>query len=109
MPLYEFTCQKCHIEYDDLCAFDASGKYPDVKCPKCGSVKKTKLLSVANFTFAQPEGTDRYNNHHDYRWKHKQPQVRKERAMAEAASKMGHTPYNPIDDVSGGEFFGEVE
>jgi putative FmdB family regulatory protein len=114
MPIYEFECKnkKCQKEYAEqipMSEYDETGKFPNVKCPHCGSVRKRKLLSVANFQFAQPEGTDRYNNSHDYRFNHKQPSIRAERELAEKASRMGANPYNPIDDVGGGEYFGEVQ
>lgn len=97
MPLYEFQCKKCNHKYDEIVPYDESDKYPDVKCPECGSAKKDKLLSCCNFKFAQPEGTDRWNNSQDYRWKaHYLPKALKEREQAEALSHMG----NPYTDNS---------
>lgn len=93
MPTYVFVCGKCDKQYETLLAFDPTGKYSKAKCPNCNSKKKKQQLTAANFMFAQPEGTDRHNNHHDYRFKHNIPKVQKEREMAQALSHMGANPY----------------
>jgi len=41
MPLYEYLCQDCSSEQELLVG---SGETPN--CPKCGSQRLTKLLSV---------------------------------------------------------------
>lgn len=41
MPLYEFACQDCYSEAELLVQ---GSQQPE--CPKCGSTKMTKLLSV---------------------------------------------------------------
>lgn len=100
MPLYEFECKNCKSHFDALASFDQTGKYKDVVCPECGSKKKEKRMSAPNFAFANPEGTDRWNNGstgHDYRFKHNIPKVKEERAMAEALSHMGTDPYGGAD------------
>jgi putative FmdB family regulatory protein len=102
MPFYEFQCQKCNHKYDELCSYDETGKYPDVKCPECGSKKKDKLISNCSFQFAQPEGTDRWNSDstgHDYRFKHNFPKVMKEREKAQQASHMGANPYGDTSEA----------
>ena len=69
-------------------------------------------MSSTSFNFTNPEGTSRWNSEpsgHDYRFKHNQPKVAKERANAEAASHMGSQPYRKIDDISSGKNFGEVK
>jgi putative FmdB family regulatory protein len=112
MPRYDFECRKCGKVYEELAPYDKTNKYPSVECPSCGSKSKKKLISICSFTFANPEGTDRYNNSHDYRYKHKinkEGGVRDERAAAEAASHVGPNPYNNIDDISHGKHFGEVK
>lgn len=114
MPMYKFQCKnkKCGHIYSDLVNMDHTGKYSGVKCPKCNSKKKAMMVSVGNFIFAEPEGTSRYISEatgHDYRYKHKQKSVRKEREEATKRSHMGDNPYNPIDDVSSGKYFGEVK
>ncbi len=114
MPFYNFQCKnkKCGEVYDDLVPYDATGKYPDVRCPYCNSKKKDQCISVCNFQFAQPEGTDRWTSEakgHDYRFKHNLPKVLEERKQAEIKSKKGATPYRPIDDISSGRHFGPVE
>ncbi len=41
MPLYEYKCDKCHEQAELLVRGSETPK-----CPACGSVKLTKLLSV---------------------------------------------------------------
>lgn len=110
MPIYSFRCYECNAEYEELVSYDETDEYADISCPECESVKKEKLVTTQfAFSFANPVGTDRYNNSHDYRYKHKAPQIATERDAAEKASHMGAQPYNPIDDVSSGKHFGEVQ
>jgi len=102
MPTYLFQCKKCKNEYYDLVNYDATGKYPKVKCPKCKSKSKEQLITTCAFQFAQPEGTDKWNSDskgHDYRFKHNVPKVQDERKMAEAMSHMGANPYNQLNDI----------
>jgi len=104
MPMYEFECKKCETVYSKIISFsnlDDKKAMRKVKCPKCKSSSKTKLISMPNFSFAQPEGTDRYNNSHDYRFYHSHEKpggVREQRKTAEALSHMGSNPYG---DTSG--------
>lgn len=110
MPTFSFSCKKCNAGYNDLVPFDPTGKYKDVSCPHCGSRSKTKLMTTCSFAFAQPEGTDKWNSEsvgHDYRFKHKLPQVIEERKNAELAHR-GADPYNHIDDLGDDGNFGEV-
>lgn len=96
MPLYEFECLNCKLQYDEIAPYDETGMYAQIHCPKCQSKEKTKLMSQTNFKFANPEGTDRWNNSstgHDYRFKHNVPKVQAERQRAEALSHMGSDPY----------------
>jgi putative FmdB family regulatory protein len=111
MPVYEFKCLKCENSYEELTPYDETGKYKKIKCSECGSRRKERLMSSTAFTFTNPEGTGRWNSEtsgHDYRFKHNQPKMAKDRAEAERLSHMGSQPYNPIDDISSGEHFGEV-
>lgn len=110
MPTFSFSCKKCNVRYNDLVPFDPTGKYKDVSCPHCGSRSKTKLMTTCSFAFAQPEGTDKWNSEsagHDYRFKHKLPQVIEDRKNAELAHR-GADPYNHIDDLGDDANFGEV-
>lgn len=96
MPLYDFVCLKCENGFESLSQYDETGEYPGVVCPQCGSTTKKKVPSKFAFSFANPEGTDRWNSDsygHDYRFKSKIPQVQAERQLAEAASHMGAQPY----------------
>lgn len=104
---YDFECKKCQTQYEEYAEFDPDGKYKGVKCPSCGSSRKTKLMSCCKFNFTNPVGTDRWNSErfgHDYRFKHNIPKVQKERAMAEAMSHMGGNPYGDVgmDDLDEG-------
>lgn len=99
--MYDFECKKCNAQYEELVDYDEKGKYPGVKCPACGSKRKTKLISSCAFSFTNPVGTDRWNSAdtgHDYRFKHNIPRVKKEREMAERLSHMGGNPYGNVDD-----------
>jgi len=112
MPLYSFKCKKCDHEWDEVTSYDEMGKYSDIRCPECKSKSKDKLISMANFKFSQPVGTDRFNNSHDYRhnWNmDRQGGTRDQRKEAQEKSHMGAEPYNSIDDISSGEHFGEVK
>jgi putative FmdB family regulatory protein len=42
MPLYEYTCRKCHSDFELLIRSDETPE-----CPGCGSRKLEKHLSVA--------------------------------------------------------------
>lgn len=112
MPIYEFSCNKCKHEFAELLSYDESGKYPSIVCPKCDSKKKTKLISrVAEAVFLQPEGTSKWNKSHDLRYWKKMEGVREERELAEKNSHMGFGDqiYNPIDDISEGDNFGDIK
>ena len=113
MPLYDFCCVKCKREYDEIAPFDETGKYPSVVCPHCGSKKKKRLIGAPSFKFANPIGTDRWvsdDTGHDYRhnW-NMENRVKPQRELAEKASHMGASPYNSIDDISSGKYFGEIK
>jgi putative FmdB family regulatory protein len=43
MPIYEFHCEKCETDNEILVR---SSNWKGAKCPKCGSAKLTKKLSV---------------------------------------------------------------
>ena len=44
MPIYEYTCQSCQTRFDQLVR-SMSNTDPQ-KCPKCGSAKTVRALSV---------------------------------------------------------------
>lgn len=113
MPYYEVTCDKCNHEYDvsSLMA-ECEENIKKAKCPECKSKSKTRVISGVSFAFSNPVGTDRFSNSHDYRhnWNmDRKDGVRDQRKNAEEKSNVGANPYNPIDDVSSGENFGEVK
>ncbi len=99
MPMYEFACKGCKKKYSDLTKWDETEVYADVVCPHCGSDKKERLMSACA---AIPN-----RDSHDYRFYKKIEGDRGIRQQAEAAQ--GPAPYNPIDDISVGDHFGEVE
>lgn len=122
MPFYELECKKCGHDYDIMSTMSAREEnIKKAKCPDCGSKSKISLVSATNFAFSNPEGTDKFNNSHDYRFKHKMEKpggVKEQRKMAEAVSKMGTDPYGDadikkfgqkIDDITSGDNFGEVK
>lgn len=112
MPTYDFLCGKCDQVYEEITPYDPKEKYSKVVCPHCGSKKKKKLPSTCNFMFSNPEGTDRWNSDstgHDYRWKHKQKDVRAEREAAQQGSHMGDSPYSQINDLERNDVWGEVK
>jgi putative FmdB family regulatory protein len=103
MPVYEFECKKCKAEYSELSPYDPSGKYPDVECPKCGSKKKEKLVSLPATVYSQ--GVNETFTHKAGRLMER---AKGERRAAEAASHMGGDPYNDptvgpvVDDFANG-------
>lgn len=52
MPIYEFHCKKCEADSEILVA---STNWKGTKCPKCGSEKLLKKLSV--FSASVPAGS----------------------------------------------------
>lgn len=44
MPMYEYTCEKCHKSFDHLARSMNSDE--KVKCPQCGSTQTARALSV---------------------------------------------------------------
>lgn len=108
MPTYEFLCGKCNKTYSSLESFDPTGKYKDVRCTHCDSKKKKMKPTAANIKFGNPKDTSKFDNF-SYRAGYNLEMAQNERRAAEDQSHMGSAPYNSIDDVSGGDFFGEVE
>jgi len=48
MPLYDYQCEKCGVNFEHEHAMSFTGK---VKCPACGSVRTTKVFSPAGVHF----------------------------------------------------------
>lgn len=44
MPLFEFRCKQCDMEFEELCL--SNRDVEQVSCPECQSGDVTKLLSV---------------------------------------------------------------
>lgn len=116
MAFYDMKCLKCECIYE--VSSTISGKEENVKkakCPECKSKRKEELIGVPGYKFNQVIGTDRYMSDgtgHDYRhnWNmDRKGGVRDQRKYAEANSHVGPKPYNDIDDISSGKYFGEVK
>ena len=45
MPIYEYTCSSCKEKFEQLVRSMKAGDEPQ-KCPKCGSEKTARSLSV---------------------------------------------------------------
>ncbi len=46
MPLYEFHCAKCDVEFEELVMSTRPEALTEVSCPVCGSHKVNKKLST---------------------------------------------------------------
>ncbi len=108
MPIYVFECLDCQHDYEEYTSRDDTGVYEKVSCPICHSVQKKKMPARFAFNFGNVVGTSKMDNF-GYRAGHNMENAKNERRVAEAASHMGSAPYNPINDVDSGEYFGEVE
>lgn len=77
-------------------------------CPSRQPPKPT--TPVAGIIFRDPRGTSKFEDF-SYRAGYFMEKAQLERQAAESQSHMGGTKqiYNDIDDVSSGEFFGEVQ
>jgi putative FmdB family regulatory protein len=45
MPIYEYTCRQCNEKFEHLARTMSAGD-ENCKCPKCGSAKTARELSV---------------------------------------------------------------
>jgi putative FmdB family regulatory protein len=114
VPTYEYECEnkKCGKLYEVFMAMSADRT--GVKCPHCGSKKKKQQITGCAFSFKNPVGTDRYENDHDYRFRHKLPDAAalREKAKNKASGESGYVgrnPYKKFDDVNRPGAFGEVK
>lgn len=44
MPIYEYKCEKCGHKFELLRSVNSDDS--DLKCPKCGALKPSKLFSA---------------------------------------------------------------
>jgi putative FmdB family regulatory protein len=44
VPIYEYQCKECKHKFDALQKVGEDGS--DLKCPRCGAINLTKVLSV---------------------------------------------------------------
>ncbi len=52
MPIYEFDCEQCGERFEEL----SSDPDMDVTCPRCGSRRARRVLSVVSPPGRQPRG-----------------------------------------------------
>ena len=75
---------------------------------KCESNQYKPTPKSPEIMFDHPENSSKYDNW-EYRHGHLMAKAQNERRQAEARSHMGTNPYNDIDDISSGKYFGEVK
>lgn len=105
MPLYEFRCEACKITFEELCGMKETRV---IQCPDCNGPADKQLTAPGAVVFAQPKGTSREDNF-DYVARWNMDNAKEIRRRAEAAAGGGAAPYRAIDDISSGNFFGEVQ
>jgi DNA-directed RNA polymerase subunit RPC12/RpoP len=94
MPTYVFKCNKCSQVYEELTSYDPTGKYKDVKCPNCNSIKKVRTYDYdVACTFDDPKSSHKWEKF-TYRAGHNMNAAQELRRTAEAKSHMGTDPYN---------------
>jgi putative FmdB family regulatory protein len=54
MPIYEYMCDKCQKEFEELILGAEKGAI----CPECGSQETRKMLSNCRTRIAGPAGAD---------------------------------------------------
>ena len=55
MPIYEYTCRECDGKFEQLVRSMSGGE--KIKCPKCGSTKTARALSVFAVGADQPKSS----------------------------------------------------
>lgn len=109
MPNFKFACKKCSKVYFDITSFDKSNKYPDVKCPECGSDKKEKMATGCSaIVFKNPRGTSKADQF-TYVAGWNMENAKEERRNAEEASHMGNNPYPDYQQDIDSDLFGPAE
>ena len=48
MPIYEFTCEKCQHDFEEL----VLSRSETISCPECGGTKVERAMSVFSFSSA---------------------------------------------------------
>lgn len=105
MPTYVFQCKSCKKVFDELCRFDDRDS---IRCPDCKNTEAEQLITMPRaVVFNNPRGTSKEDNF-DYVARWNMDDAKDLRRRAEEASK-GDNPYNSVDDISSGEYFGEVK
>lgn len=57
MPIFEYRCRKCELEFDELETI-ANRDEPH-KCPKCGSMESERMISTFCASSGESGGTGR--------------------------------------------------
>lgn len=52
MPIYEFRCQKCNKEFENLLSSSSNDALNEVKCPECSSDQVKKIISSSSYRLA---------------------------------------------------------
>jgi putative FmdB family regulatory protein len=60
MPLYEYHCDHCQTEFDDLVRIGTPDE--DIECPSCGRREARRLLSVFSSRASGGAGTSPSGN-----------------------------------------------
>jgi putative FmdB family regulatory protein len=48
MPFYDFKCSKCNSKFDKLVRVGFDSKKDPIVCPKCGSKRTYRVVSVTS-------------------------------------------------------------
>jgi putative FmdB family regulatory protein len=94
MALYNLSCEKCGLIFDELCTWEELAK---VRCQKCKSKKINKNPTCPTVVFTDPLGTSKMENF-GYRAGYYMNKATTERRNAEAKSHMGTTPFGNVPD-----------
>jgi len=54
MPIYEFHCEKCAADFDQL--FRTMEANPKARCPRCGGAKTQRKLSLFGMSVGKSRG-----------------------------------------------------
>jgi putative FmdB family regulatory protein len=55
MPVYEYQCAKCSTKFEKLSKSFATDKSASPECPKCGSKKNQRVMSVPSVSSSASE------------------------------------------------------
>jgi putative FmdB family regulatory protein len=93
MPLYDFRCKKCGLQFEELCK---SSKDIDIGC-LCGSFDVERLMSGFAATFANPADNSKMHDSFSYRAGVNMEKAKDQRRHAQQHDHMGANPYKDAD------------